>query len=389
MLLTVILLLSGCVYPLQHTSPDSELIFHPDTDAAAAQPVSDAASSDSVTGGTSEFSVPSPEFTPVSAPIAEPRLAIFWYAMADARVEDLRNALKPSLESKEIPFREYDAENDRYLQLDQIKAAVADGWNILAVNMVANDSADAATDILTASGNCPVVFFDRIPAEDSAPVFSAFPQLSAVAVNSADAGRVQGRMVGSWLAEHFSNADLNADGQISCVVLSESNSVTGLCTACIAEADAVLSQAGYPPLGLFRSDLSDSEEAAVWYVPDGDLPSDGGNGLMQAVLTICNTGNGNMIECVIADTDEVALGALTALQGSWYNLGDGLSVTVPLFGIGATAGSRMAIELGQMTGTVDLNAAAVADALLSTVENYISGEAAPKLLSVKPVPFPG
>ena len=83
-----------------------------------------------------------------------------------------------------------------------------------------------------------------------------------------------------------------------------------------------------------------------------------------------------MIELVAANNDDMALGALTALQAARCNLGDGLCATIPLFGIGASPAARTAVSLGQMTGTVDRNIAAYAEAVLASLRGLAAGQSA-------------
>ena len=377
LLLLTAILLSACVLPLQHTSPDSAIITSSENEFPGA--------GDS---HFNEFSVPSPYSSIDFSAITEPRIAILWYAMADSRVTDVRNALIPLLDSAGYSYREYDAENDRYSQLDQVKSAVADGWNILVVNLVADGSATAAEEMVLAASGHPVIFFDRVPqskAGTSDPG-SEDTYVIIVAPDSEEIYRVEGQMVGTWLTEHFTDSDLNADGQISYTFLLEnytdSDAITGT-QQCIESANELLSTAGFSALRYFQPESAELYQ----YDPTAQWPSDAANNIIKADFSSHSETNGNMIELILSDSAETALGALTALQSSWYNLGDGVSVTIPLFGIGATAGTRMAIELGQMTGTVDLNAAGVADAVLSAIRECAAGERDHDRISVIPLPF--
>ncbi len=390
--LSFVMLLSGCVFPLQQVSPDptpavSADVASPSDSKDFDRPVDSAATANTA----SVPSAPMPEGTATRQAIDEPRVAFFWYAMADARVEDLRNAFKPDLEASEYPYREYDAENDAFLQLDQIESAVSDGWNILIVNLVADQSTDVAEKIMHITGDCPVIFLDRIPSEfenlktsdpDSSHVF-------AVSIDRSDLGRVQGEMIGSRLTEQYPNADLNGDGHISYTIfVNDGDDLASVeySESCIRAANAVLVQAGLPALQFFTDPLPNERDIFQWS-PDNPGSSEGANTLMLANLSLCNEENGNMIELVIAESDEMALGALTALQSSWYNLGDGVSTSIPLFGIGATAGGRTAVDIGQMAGSVDLNAAGIVAAVSDLIVCLINGEELSSFVPVAPVPL--
>ncbi|MBQ9664765.1 MAG: substrate-binding domain-containing protein [Oscillospiraceae bacterium] len=378
LLLCICLLLSGCAFPLQRVSPDPVAIptateepaaptFRPG-DFAIPAPPADA-------GGALAEPAETPVTVPALRPIAEPKLALFWYAMADARVFELREAFAPVLADSGMVYREYDAENDRYRQLDQIRDAVSGGWDILAVQLVAESDSSAAEEILQAAGGNPVLFFDRVPDPDRLPADAASGSVALIGSDPAEAGRLQGKMAGDYLVQHFSTADLNQDGQIRYTyLLSSADSAMALlrCSTAVEAANAVLIENGYRPLAYC------DEETTICYQadPTGAGSSDAGTDILRNDLSYYNYTNSNMIELILADTDDMALGALTALQASWCNLGDGSTVTIPLFGIGGAVAARSAVSLGQMTGTVGVNAGGYADAVLSAAQGLASGQTA-------------
>ena len=57
------------------------------------------------------------------------------------------------------------------------------------------------------------------------------------------------------------------------------------------------------------------------------------------------------IEAVVANSDEMALGALKALQENGYNKGDS-DTFIPVFGIGGNNDAIKAIDEGKISGTV-------------------------------------
>ena len=189
---------------------------------------------------------------PKSEPVAidNPKLAVFWYAMADAQVFSFREQFGPVLEASGLPFREFDAENDRYRQLDQIRDAVSGGWNLLAVQLVDDRSTAEAEEIMELASGCPVIFFDRMP--DStlfADVLPAgCPNVGLVCTSPAELGSVQGKMIGNYLIDHFGTADLNQDGQIRYTFLVGDRydpAALTLTQLALDSANAVLAGEGY------------------------------------------------------------------------------------------------------------------------------------------------
>ncbi len=365
-------LLSACVFPLQPVSPDPVA----PVSASPSPEISPSPLPEPAPLPLDNSSSPLPDVVQMPLPeelaaprIDEPRLAVFWYAMADAHVYDLREVFRPVLDRSGLPWREYDAENDRYRQLDQVREAVAGGWNLLAVQLVSPDSAGAADEILKAADGCPVIFFDRTP-DAGALADSLNPAdgtAGLICSDPADTGRVQGSMIGGFLTGHFSDADLNGDGSVTYTMLLKdpaSRAELDCSRACAEVVDALLADAGFPALRYFDPQSSVPYQAD----PSAQWPSDAANAILQTHLAADDG-----VELVIADSDELALGALTALQAAWCNLGDGGTPTVPLFGIGATSAARSAVSLGQMSGTVDLNADGYARALAAAVRGLADG----------------
>ena len=82
-----------------------------------------------------------------------------------------------------------------------------------------------------------------------------------------------------------------------------------------------------------------------------------------------------MIELIIANNDDMAIGAISALQSAGYNLGDGESTKIPVFGVDATQVAQDAIADDTMTGTVKQDNVGMADAILGVVSAVAGGTA--------------
>ena len=372
------LLLCGCVFPLRHVSPDPEPLSLPPVSGAPSDLSDPAIPSPASVSGPGLAGAPAPQELPAALPVIDdPKLGVFWYAMADAEVFSFREQFGPLLEDSGIPFREYDAENDRYRQLDQIREAVSGGWNLLAVQLVDNRTTDEAKEILALTAGTPVLFFDRMP--DSTLFSAVLPaersDIGLISTSAAELGSVQGHMIGDYLVSHFSSIDLDQDGRIRYTFLVGDRydpSALSMTQLALDSANAVLAGEGYRPLAF----LDEEDTFGFQADPDGTWSSEAANALIRSDIESFNYANGNMIELVAANNDDMALGALTALQAARCNLGDGLCATIPLFGVGASAAARTAVSLGQMTGTVDRNTAGFAEAVLSFVRGLASGQSA-------------
>ena len=78
-----------------------------------------------------------------------------------------------------------------------------------------------------------------------------------------------------------------------------------------------------------------------------------------------------MIELVIANNDEMALGAISSLQAAGYNTSG--KTIIPVFGVDATQAAKTAIENGNMAGTVKQDAEGMAKTITDIMNNYLNG----------------
>ena len=78
------------------------------------------------------------------------------------------------------------------------------------------------------------------------------------------------------------------------------------------------------------------------------------------------------IELVIANNDDMALGAISALQGAGYNKQGGK--TIPVFGVDATEAAKSAIANGSMMGTIKQDAEGMADVIVKITQNLKDGK---------------
>lgn len=82
---------------------------------------------------------------------------------------------------------------------------------------------------------------------------------------------------------------------------------------------------------------------------------------------------GRNIEVIIANNDEMAIGAIQALQEYGYNKGDSTRM-IPIVGVDAIPEAQELIEQGIMTGTVLQDAKAMAEVTYSMGMNLVEGK---------------
>ena len=307
------------------------------------------------------------------ADAAPAKVAVFWYAFSDAYLSTVRAALDADLEAAGIEFQNFDANNNQGTQLEQVQTAVTNGFTVLVVNLVTSGSADAAEQILQAAGDIPVIFFNRAVEGDGeeGKVLNEHTNIVFIGTDAPEAGHMQGKMIGEYLVANFDAVDLNGDGQISyAMFMGDAANVEAIYRTQfgVEDANAVLTAAGKPELVYFNASNTDKYQLD----PNGAWSSAAGNEFMSTNLAEYSEANGNMIELVIANNDDMALGAMAALQNAGYNNG-GDSKMIPIFGVDATQPAQDAIAAGGMTGTVKQDAEGMAAAICGTITGIAGG----------------
>ena len=298
-------------------------------------------------------------------------VSVFYYTYGDTYISSVRSALDSALESAGIPYQDYDSNNSQTTQTEQVTTAIAKGTSLLVVNLVDSGSDDAAKNIIeqASAQNIPVIFFNRSVSEE---VVSSYDKCVFVGTDYEMAGHMQGEMIGNYLMENFDTVDLNGDGEISYVMFKgqEGNAEAIARTQFgVEDADAILTAGGKSALSFY-----DSSNSNLYLVDqDGAWSAAAANNYMQTILSQYSEANNTMVELVIANNDEMAIGAVTALQNAGYNLEDGSATVIPVFGVDATDAAKEAIGKGTMTGTIKQDADGMANTIAQISANFMGG----------------
>ena len=255
-------------------------------------------------------------------------VAVFWYTFGDTYLSSVRAALNTALTNAGVKYQDYDANGSQTTQTEQIQTAITKGASVLVVNIVDASSDDATQAIvdMAKNANTPLVFFNRSVSEE---IVSAYDKAAYVGTDYTQAGHMQGEMIGNYLVANYDAIDLNGDGVISYVMFKgqEGNMEADARTQYgVEDADAVLTGAGKAQLSFY-----DANNTSKYLVDqNGAWSAAQGQDYMQTILAQYSEANNNMVELVIANNDDMALGAIAALQAAGYNNGTGK--TIPVFG---------------------------------------------------------
>ena len=255
----------------------------------------------------------------------------------------LRNGIQAQADAAGLSVQIEDAQNDVAKQLDQINNFIASGVDAIIVNPVDTSATQAMTDAAAAAG-VPLVYVNRQPINvDSLPDGQAF-----VASNESDSSR-QGfiEQCNQWAAA--------GKTEVSVYVMQGE----------LSNQAAVQRTQNY-------YDVMDAGECAVKVnVIDQQTANwsrDQANTLMTNWLS-----TGAAFDGVLANNDEMALGALQAIKAAGIAM-DAVIVS----GVDATQDALASMQAGELDITVFQNAAAQGGGALDAAVKLAAGEAVDK-----------
>ena len=340
------------------------------------QQTSAPASSDAAAGTEAE-SVADAVNEAANGDVSGANVAVFYYTYSDTYIASVRTALDAALDAAGISYQDYDSNNTQTTQNEQIDTAIAQGANVLVVNIVTSGSVDASQAIVdkASAAGIPVIFFNRAVEgdEDAGKVLGSYDKCAFVGTDAPEAGHMQGKMIGDYLVANYDAVDLNGDGVIQyAMFMGQLGNAEAIARTQfgVEDANAVLTAAGKPELEYFDASNSDKYQVDQ----DGAWSATAANAYMVTNLSQYNEANGNMIELVICNNDGMAEGAITALNDAGYNLGTADCVTIPVFGVDATAAAVQLISDGKMTGTIKQDAEGMANGIAHLVGNAAAGK---------------
>ena len=252
----------------------------------------------------------------------------------------LRNGIQAQADASGLSVQIEDAQNDVAKQLDQINNFAASGVDAIIVNPVDTSATQAMTDAAAAAG-IPLVYVNRQPINvDTLPDNQAF-----VASNEVDSCTLETIEVCRLLKEKGKD---NANIYVMMGELSNQAAVQR--TADIHDVMA----AGKCAVTLNIID----EQTANW-------SRDQAQNLMTNWLS-----TGTAFDAVIANNDEMAIGAIQAMKAAGLSMEE-----IVVGGIDATQDALAAMQAGDLDVTVFQNAAGQGSGSLEAAVKLAKGEA--------------
>jgi len=247
------------------------------------------------------------------------------YKFDDTFMTAVRNTIAKGATEKGIVVDIVDGQNSQPNQNDKVDLFITKKVNALAINAVDRTAAGVLID-KAKKAQIPVVFFNREPLADD---MKKWDKVYYVGAKAEESGTMEGQLlVDYWKAN--TTADKNKDGVMQYIMLKGEPGHQD------AELRTKYSLAAIEAAGIKLEKLA--EDTAMWDRVKG-----------QEKMAAFLAANGDKIEAVICNNDDMALGAIEALKAAGYFKGDKF---MPVVGVDATAPALAALQDGTLLGTV-------------------------------------
>lgn len=277
----------------------------------------------------------------------QPKIGLCLYSGKDTFISSLSNEIRAYMQGRADLDIVY-AQSDQNLQNDQVLDMLKSGHDLLIVNPVDRTSAVYLIRLAKQYG-VPIVFINREPLRED---LDSYAGAYYVGIDPKQQGRLQGELAARYFRLH-PQADRNNDGIIQLVLLRGEPGHQD------AEMRSLYAMRTLADSGLKVEKLG--EEVASW-----------DKALGQEKLSVLLNSFGDRIECVLANNDDMALGAIDALKAAGYFADD---KTIPVIGVDATAPALEMVAQGPLYGTVQNDAQAQARAAVDLAMLLASNQA--------------
>lgn len=232
-----------------------------------------------------------------------------------------RTELQKYLEEKGCVVTVVDGKGDQNEQTNQVNAFIAEGVDVLIVNLVQSTSANAITDLAKAA-DIPVVYINREP---SAEDMQAWDKICYVGADARQSGTMQGNLI----LDTPNKGDFKGDGVVDYVmIMGDPENVD-------AQYRTEFSIKALTDAGIKVNKLFEQR---------GDWAQEKGQELAATALAQF----GDQIDVIFCNNDGMALGALQSIKAAGRVVGK----DIYLVGVDALDEVVELVHAGEMTGTV-------------------------------------
>ncbi len=261
---------------------------------------------------------------PAGGDKAKSIIGVAIYKFDDTFMTGVRNAISKAAEGK-AQVDIVDSQNSQPTQNDKVDLFITKKVNALAINPVDRTAASVIID-KAKKANIPVVFLNREPLPED---MKKWDKVYYVGAKAEESGTISGKLIVDYWKAH-PEMDKNGDGVLQYVMLKGEPGHQD------AELRTKYSVKAVEDAGIKVQKIA--EDTGMWDRVKG-----------QEKMAAFLAANGDKIEAVFANNDDMALGAIEALKAKGY-FKDGKFM--PVVGVDATAPALKALEEGTLLGTV-------------------------------------
>ena len=280
------------------------------------------------------------------------RIGVLLYRNDDTFIGTLRNSLEQAAKDYEketgirVALDVRDAKRNQITQNSQAERMIDLDCDVLCVNIVDRSAASGIID-KAMEADTPIVFFNREPvAED----MNRWEKLYYVGADAKESAVLEGQILVDAYKKNPSSLDRNGDGVVSYVLLEgETNHQDSLIRT---EWSIQTLKDGGVPIRRITGGIANWEKNQA-------------SALMEQWLSEYGT----EIELVIANNDDMALGAIDAIERAGIVTG-----TIKLVGIDGTPAGQDAFREGKLFGTVESSKDIYAKRIFDTAEELAMGK---------------
>ena len=247
------------------------------------------------------------------------------YKFDDTFMTGVRNSISAAATAAKSNVEIVDSQNSSSTQNDKIDLFITKKVNALEINPVDPSAAGA---IITKAKNAdvPIVFFNRVPTTAN---MNLWDKLYYVGAKPEQSGTMQGKILSTyWKANP--KADKNKDGIMDYVMITGEPGNADAIARTKASIDEIVKEGIKVHMVATDTGMWDRVKA---------------QDKMQSILAA----QGDKVEAVLANNDDMALGSISALKAAGYFKG---TKYMPVVGVDATAPGIAAISDGSLLGTV-------------------------------------
>lgn len=283
----------------------------------------------------------------------ELKIGVSLYIEDDAFVNSIVAALQEQaavyeqMTEKEVMINIACADGSQRQQNKQIEKYIALQYDVICVNLVDRTNAAPLIDQVKAA-DIPLIFFNREPVKED---ILRQKEIYYVGTDAKDTAKKQGQAVLELYEKYAQIMDKNKDGVLQYVILEGEMGHQDTELRCEYVLQT-LENAG------IAMEKLDSDTADWLYTP------------AEAIVEEWTKEFGQDIELVLSNNDEMALGAVDALEAA--------NIQAAIFGIDATPAGKEAVQKGRMWATVDCNAKQQGEILLEMAMDLAEGKTLPK-----------